>query len=53
MTEIMTSQNVIIGGIAISALRFIAWRYWFKPRRAALMRKMIREEIDAGGWVHQ
>lgn len=52
MTEIMTYQNILIGGIAVSAVRFVVWKFWSQPRRIAQLRKMIREEISGAGLVH-
>lgn len=45
MTEIMTAQNIIIGGIAVSIVRFLVWKYWTQPRREAFTRRIACEEI--------
>lgn len=47
MTEIMTPTNIVLGAIAVGTARLLIWKYWLYPRRVALIRKIVREEIAA------
>lgn len=41
----MTLHNIVVVAIAVSIVRLILWKYWTKPRRDELIRKIAREEI--------
>lgn len=46
MSEIMTLHNMLIGAIAIFAVKAIVWKYWSEPREMNRFRKAVRDELE-------